>query len=99
MAGTVALPLVQGTVAFVAGDHAGALAHFEPVEGEVHRIGGSHAQWELFEETMIACYFALERWDDAARLIRRRLRRRASPRDARALERAGAGIAAREAPA
>ena len=99
VAGTVALPLVQGTVAFVAGDHAGALAHFEPVEGEVHRVGGSHAQWELFEETMIACYFALERWDDAARLIRRRLRRRASPRDARALERAGAGIAAREAPA
>ena len=36
-AGTVAVPLVQGTAAFVAGDHAGALAHFEPVESEMHR--------------------------------------------------------------
>ena len=90
VAGPVALPMVQAIVAFAAGDHAGALAHFEPVEGEFHRVGGSHAQWELFEETMIACYFALERWEDAARLIRRRLERRASPRDLRALERARA---------
>ena len=81
IAGTVALPLVQGTAAFAAGDHAGALAHFEPVVGEMHRIGGSHAQWELYEETMVACYLALQRYDDAARLVRRRLQRRASPRD------------------
>ena len=88
VAGTVALPLVEGVAAFVAGDHAAALRHFEPVEAEIHRVGGSHAQWELFEETMLACYFALERHADAARLIRRRLERRASPRDLRALERA-----------
>src|SRR5256885_483320 len=88
VAGTVALPLVQGTVAFVAGDHAGALAHFEPVEGEIHRVGGSHAQWELFEETMVDCYLGLERYDDAIRVVRRRLERRASPRDQRWLDRA-----------
>jgi len=88
VAGTVALPLVEGVAAFVAGDHAAALRHFEPVEAEIHRVGGSHAQWELFEETMLACYFALERHAEAARLIRRRLERRASPRDLRALERA-----------
>jgi tetratricopeptide (TPR) repeat protein len=81
IAGTVALPMVQGIEAFVAGDHAAALAHLEPVEAEFHRVGGSHAQWELFEETMVACYLALERYDDAARLVRRRLSRRASPRD------------------
>ena len=92
VAGPVALPLVQGIAAFVAGDHAGALAHFEPVEAEIHRVGGSHAQWELFEETMVACYFALGRHEDAARLIRRRLTRRPSPRDLRWLERATAGI-------
>jgi len=34
---------------------------------------------------------ALERYDDASRLIRRRLSRRASPRDQRWLERATAG--------
>jgi hypothetical protein len=95
IAGTLALPMVQGVAAFVAGDHAGALAQWEPVEGELHRVGGSHAQWELFEETMVACYLALARWDDALRLVRRRLQRRASPRDLRWLVRATAGLAAR----
>ena len=64
--------MVQGIAAFVAGDHAGALAHFEPVEGQMHRVGGSHAQWELFEETMVVSYLALERFDAALRLVRRR---------------------------
>ena len=93
IAGTVALPMVQGVAAFVAGDHAGALAHFEPVEREMHRVGGSHAQWELFEETMVVSYLALERFDAALRLLQRRLGRRASPRDRRWLDRANAGIA------
>jgi len=88
IAGTVALPLVRGIAAFVAGDHAGALGHFKPVEEEIHRVGGSHAQWELFEETMVACYLGLGRHDDALRLMRRRLQRRASPRDLRWLDRA-----------
>jgi tetratricopeptide (TPR) repeat protein len=92
IAGAVALPMVQGIAAFVAGDHAGALAHLEPVEGEFHRVGGSHAQWELFEETMVVCYLTLERYDDALRLVRRRLQRRASPRDLGWLERANAGL-------
>ena len=90
IAGRVVLPLVQGTAAFAAGDHAGALAHFEPVESEMHRIGGSHAQWELYEETMVACYLELARYDDALRLVRRRLARRASPRDQKWFARASA---------
>jgi tetratricopeptide (TPR) repeat protein len=94
IAGTVALPLVLGTAAFVAGDHAAALSHLEPVEGEIHRVGGSHAQWELYEETMVTCYLALERYDAALRLIERRLRRRPSPRDLRWHARAKAGLAA-----
>jgi len=92
IAGRVVLPLVQGTAAFAAGDHAGALAHFEPVESEMHRIGGSHAQWELYEETMVASYLELARYDDALRLVRRRLARRASPRDVKWLARASAGL-------
>src|SRR5262249_30649696 len=91
IAGTVALPMVQGIAAFVAGDHAAALGDLEPVETEFHRVGGSHAQWELFEETMIVCYLTLERYDDAARLVRRRLSRRASPRDLGWLARAIGG--------
>jgi tetratricopeptide (TPR) repeat protein len=94
IAGRVVLPLVQGTAAFATGDYTGALAHFEPVESEMHRIGGSHAQWELFEETMVACYLELARYDDALRLVRRRLARRASPRDVKWLARASARGAA-----
>ena len=92
----MALPLVQGTAVFAAGDYPGALGYFEPVESEMHRIGGSHAQWELFEETMVVCYLALERYDDAGRLVRRRLQRRASPRDLNWLDRATAGLAAQQ---
>ena len=96
IAGSVALPLVRGIAAFAAGDHAGALGHFEPVEADVHRIGGSHAQWEIIEETMIASYFALERYDDALRLIRRRLERRASPPDIGWRDLATAGLTAKQ---
>jgi len=94
IAGAVALPMTLGAAAFAAGDHAGALAHLEPVEREFHRVGGSHAQWELFEETMVVCYLTLARFDDALRLVRRRLARRASPRDRRWLDRATTGLAA-----
>jgi hypothetical protein len=53
----------------------------ESVAGEIHRVGGSHAQWELFEETMVVCLLRLGRVDQAQRLIRRRLGVRSSPRD------------------
>ena len=96
IAGSVALPLVRGIAAYAAGDQAAALGHFEPVEADVHRIGGSHAQWEIIEETMIASYFALERYDDALRLIRRRLERRASPPDIRWRDLATAGLTAKQ---
>jgi tetratricopeptide (TPR) repeat protein len=92
-AGRVVLPLVEGAGAFAAGDFARALRHFEPVEAEMHRIGGSHAQWEIFEETMVFCYLETGRYDDATRLVSRRLARRASPRDRRWLERASAARA------
>jgi len=81
VAGTVALPLVRGVAAYVAGDFAGALALMESVDGQIHRVGGSHAQWELFEETMVVCQLRLGRLDEAERLIRRRLAFRPSPRD------------------
>jgi len=97
VAGTVALPLVQGIAAFVAGDHATALARFEPVRDQLHRIGGSHAQWEIFEETMVVCQMRLGRHEDAIRLLRQRLQRRASPRDLVWLGRAQAARDARAA--
>jgi len=88
IAGTVALPLVRGVAAYVDGDFAGALALMESVDSEIHRVGGSHAQWELFEETMVVCLLRLGRLAEAERLIRRRLGFRRSPRDLAWLERA-----------
>jgi tetratricopeptide (TPR) repeat protein len=88
IAGTVALPLVRGVAAYAAGDFAGALALMESVDGEIHRVGGSHAQWELFEETMVVCQLRLGRLDEAARLLGRRLGRRAAPQDMAWLSRA-----------
>jgi tetratricopeptide (TPR) repeat protein len=88
IAGRVALPLVRAAAAFAAGDHAETLAQLEPIEGEIHRMGGSHAQWELFEETMVVSYLRLGRNAEAARLLRRRLAGRASTRDARWLAQA-----------
>jgi tetratricopeptide (TPR) repeat protein len=89
IARSVVLPLIRGTVAFTAGDYAGALDHLEPVDGQIHRVGGSHAQWELYEETMVACQLRLGRFDDAARLLRRRLAFRPSPRDLAWMSRVG----------
>ena len=88
IAGTVALPLVRGVAAYVDRDFAGALALMESVDGEIHRVGGSHAQWELFEETIVVCQLRLGRLDAAQRLIRRRLGFRRSPRDLAWLEHA-----------
>jgi hypothetical protein len=98
-AATVALPLVEGAAAFAAGDCQAALAHLEPVDAEIHRMGGSHAQWEVFEETMVVCHLRLGHHEDAARLLRHRLARRASPRDLEWLARAEAGLADRGADA
>jgi hypothetical protein len=94
IAGSVALPMVQGAAAFARGEYTEALRHLEPVQTEFHRVGGSHAQWELFEETMIVAYLNLARFDDALRLVRRRLARRASPRDLAWRDRAITGLAA-----
>jgi hypothetical protein len=81
VAGAVGLPLMVGAAAFAAGEWASALAHLEPVEPEMHRMGGSHAQWEVFEETMVVAYLRQGRHAEAERLLHRRLARRATPRD------------------
>jgi lipopolysaccharide biosynthesis regulator YciM len=95
---SVAAPLVEGAAAFAAGDLAGALAHLEPVEDQMHRMGGSHAQWELFEETMVVCYLRLGRHEQAARLLGRRLAHRRSTRDLVWLRSAEAGSGAARVP-
>jgi len=72
---------VEATAAFAAQDFAAAVAHLESIEDDIHRMGGSHAQWEIFEETMVVCYLRLGRHERARRLLHRRLARRPSALD------------------
>jgi tetratricopeptide (TPR) repeat protein len=79
--GRAAIDLCRGIRAFAEGDHAGAIHFIEPAMAELPRIGGSHAQRELWEETLIVAYLRAGERDKAARRISARLDRRPSARD------------------
>ena len=66
-AGPVVPRLFRAMTAFAGEDHAGCVAQLEPVLDEVVRIGGSHAQRELIEDTFIV---ALMKSGDLARARR-----------------------------
>ena len=53
----------------------------EPRMDQLARIGGSHAQREVFEDTMLEAYLRAEQFDRAEAMLRTRLKRRDSARD------------------
>jgi hypothetical protein len=63
----------------------------EPVCPQLVRIGGSHAQREVFEDTLLEAYLRAEQFDKAEVMLAERLARRASARDTFWLGRAQAG--------
>jgi hypothetical protein len=82
-AGPVVPQICRAMNAFADEDFHACVALLEPVLDDVVRIGGSHAQREIIEDTFIV---ALLRGGELARaraLLDRRLHRRPSPRDAR----------------
>jgi hypothetical protein len=82
-AGPVVPAICRAALAFAEEDYAGCVRILEPVAAETTRIGGSGAQREIFEDTLLV---ALMRSGDTAKarvLLDRRLHRRPSPRDAR----------------
>ena len=81
LAGEVVLPLALGLRAFAQGDYDGAIQYIEPLGPQIVRIGGSHAQREVFEDTLLQAYFKTGRWEQAESLLRKRLSQRSSPRD------------------
>lgn len=87
-AGDGVIDLIEGAAAFARADYEEAVRLLEPVAGEVIRIGGSHAQREVFEDTLLAAYLRTGRREQAETLLRERLDRRPSARDARWLEQA-----------
>src|SRR4029453_13286862 len=82
-AGPVVPRIFRAMTAFVGGDHAGCVAHLEPALEEVVRIGGSHAQRELIEDTFIVALMKSGDFARARAMLDRGLTRRPSPRDVR----------------
>ena len=54
MAREVGLPLMRGLLAFDAGDAAEAIRLLAPLRETAHRFGGSHAQRDLIDQTLLA---------------------------------------------
>ena len=79
--GAAAIGLCRGIRAFAEGDNDNAIRILEPLMPAVVRIGGSHAQRELWEDTLIVAYLRGGHGDKAARMISDRLHRRPSARD------------------
>ena len=80
--GRAAIELCRGIKAFAEGDHDGAVGVLEPLMGDLVRIGGSHAQRELWEDTFVVACLRAGRGDKARKTIADRLERRPSARDA-----------------
>jgi tetratricopeptide (TPR) repeat protein len=79
--GSAAIDLCRGIQAFAEGDYEKAVDILELAMPAVARIGGSHAQRELWEDTLIVACLRSGCNGKAANLIASRLHRRPSVRD------------------
>ena len=75
------LPIAQGAAAFAAGDYDAAARLMGPTYPMLARIGGSHAQREVFEDTLLETYIRAGWYDAARTMLDERLTRRSSVRD------------------
>src|SRR5712692_3453010 len=55
--------------AFERRDFSAAIDALEPIAGELERIGGSRAQLDLVEFTLLKAYLSADRLDDASRML------------------------------
>ena len=82
-AGEVVPVICRAALAFVDGDYETCANLLEPMRGQVARIGGSGAQREVIEDTLLLALMRSGKAAKARALLDRRLHRRPSPRDAR----------------
>ncbi|MEE8276630.1 MAG: tetratricopeptide repeat protein [Alphaproteobacteria bacterium] len=76
----VALPLSHAILAARAGDHGAAVELLLPVRDEIQRLGGSHAQRDIFAQTLAACALADGRFELARDLLSERMAARPADR-------------------
>jgi tetratricopeptide (TPR) repeat protein len=72
----VVLPLVEGVHAFGRGEYRRAADSIEPVRPRFIELGGSRAQRDVFEDTLLEACFRAGQADRAGRLLAERLARR-----------------------
>ncbi|MFN0147205.1 MAG: hypothetical protein ACKVT1_11900, partial [Dehalococcoidia bacterium] len=87
-AGPVALAIVEAVADFARGEYGAAADRLTPLAPELVRIGGSNAQREVFEDTLLEACLRAGRFEEAERWLRARLDRRPSARDEMLLARA-----------
>ncbi|MCC6960182.1 MAG: tetratricopeptide repeat protein [Dehalococcoidia bacterium] len=85
-AGAMLPTLGEAFQAFAADDWERSASLFDSVADEVIRLGGSHAQRDVFEESRIEAHARAGHLETARAILEERLDRRANGRDARWLE-------------
>jgi len=80
-AGHVAADVAEAMAAFAQGNDDAVIRLLAPVLAELVRVGGSHAQRDVFEDTLLGAYLRSGRTEQAAQLFHERLDRRPSARD------------------
>jgi tetratricopeptide (TPR) repeat protein len=75
--GAVVATIAEGFGAYARNDWNAAIRHFEQALPETVRIGGSRAQRDFVEHTLLAAYLRAGRAEDARRLVAKRTDRRA----------------------
>ncbi len=73
MTSKVGLPVCRGLVAFENGDYAQVLDELWPVRTRLHEFGGSHAQRDAVERTLLEAAIRAKRSDVARALVNERL--------------------------
>jgi tetratricopeptide (TPR) repeat protein len=79
-------PIAKSLLAMVEGRPDDAVTLLVPLEGDVPRLGGSDAQREVVEDTLLRALVAAEQFERAERLLRSRLQRRSHALDNQLLE-------------
>lgn len=97
MAREVGLPVCRAQAAFVRGAYDEAVEHLHPLHGATHRLGGSHAQRDVVELTLIVAALRAGRWRLARALVNARCALKpTSPQTWRLLARARRGAGDRD---